>query len=153
MLFLPGSYAHRESGPRQPFTIIQMSSIQKVSVSIFHCRCGHCKRLAPTWDELAKVYNVEGSAVTIGKVCCTFTFNQKTCLNLFPPCTTFVVCLSPMLMFLGTVKPVLSGHSKRSPKIGFQDQLSLHVGQKYCTMLQGEHSAIFSTFIKLPFVF
>ena len=31
-----------------------------------------------------------------------------------------------------TVKPVLSGHSKRRPKIGFQDQLSLNAGQKYC---------------------
>ena len=41
--------------------------------------------------------------------------------------------------------------SKRS-KIGFQDQLSLHAGQKYCRMLQGEHSAILSTFTKLPFV-
>ena len=37
-------------------------------------------------------------------------------------------------------------------KIGFQDQLSLDAGQKYCRMLQGEHSAILSTFIKLPFV-
>ena len=38
--------------------------------------------------------------------------------------------------------------SKR-PKIGFQDQLSLNAGQKYCRM---QHSAILSTFIKLPFV-
>ena len=37
-------------------------------------------------------------------------------------------------------------------KIGFQDQLSLNAGQKYCRMLQEEHSAILSTFIKLPFV-
>ena len=37
--------------------------------------------------------------------------------------------------------------SKR-PKIGFQDQLSLNADQKYCRM----HSAIFLTFIKLPFV-
>ena len=37
-------------------------------------------------------------------------------------------------------------------KIGFQDQLSLNAGQKHCTMLQGEHSAILSTFIKLPYV-
>ena len=51
-----------------------------------------------------------------------------------------------------TVKPALSGHSKRRPKIVFQDQLSLNAGQKYCRMLQ-EHSAILSTFIKLPFVF
>ena len=32
--------------------------------------------------------------------------------------------------------------SKR-PKIGFQDQLSLNAGQKYCRMLQGEHSQYF----------
>ena len=41
--------------------------------------------------------------------------------------------------------------SKR-PKIGFQDQLSLNAGQKYCRMLQREHSAILFTFIKGPFV-
>ena len=41
--------------------------------------------------------------------------------------------------------------SKR-PNIGFQDQLSLNAGQKYCKMLQREHSAILLTFIKLPFV-
>ena len=51
----------------------------------------------------------------------------------------------------------------KRPKIGFQDQLSLNAGQKYCRMLplehsailltfKGEHSAILLTFIKLPFV-
>ena len=35
-----------------------------------------------------------------------------------------------------TVKPVLSGHSSREPKIGFQDRLWLNAGQKYCRMLQ-----------------
>ena len=37
---------------------------------------------------------------------------------------------------LHTVLPVLSGHSKRRPKIGFQDLLSLNAGQKYCRILQ-----------------
>ena len=37
-------------------------------------------------------------------------------------------------------------------KNGFQDQLSLNAGQKYCRMLQVEHSAIFLTCIKLPIV-
>ena len=46
-----------------------------------------------------------------------------------------------------TVKPVLRGHSKRTPKIGFQYRLPLNAGQKYCRMLQ----AILSTFNKLPF--
>ena len=41
--------------------------------------------------------------------------------------------------------------SKR-PKIGFQDQLSLNEGQKYCRMLPLGAFAILSTFIKLPFV-
>ena len=37
----------------------------------------------------------------------------------------------------------------KKTKIGFQDQLSLNAGQKYCRMLQGEHSAILWTFIKI----
>ena len=50
-----------------------------------------------------------------------------------------------------TVEPVLRDHSKKNKKNGFQIRLSLNAGQKYCRMLQGEHSAILSTFIKLPF--
>ena len=37
-------------------------------------------------------------------------------------------------------------------KNGFQDQSSLNAGQKYCRLLEGEHSAILLTFIKLPIV-
>ena len=48
-------------------------------------------------------------------------------------------------------KTCLKQPLSKSPKIGFQDQLSLNAGQKYCRMLQWEHSAILSTFIKLPF--
>ena len=40
----------------------------------------------------------------------------------------------------------------KKTNISFQDQLSLNAGQKYCIMLQREHSAILSSFIKLPFV-
>ena len=39
---------------------------------------------------------------------------------------------------------------KRRPKNDFQDQLSLNAGRKYCRMPTLEHSAILSTFIKLP---
>ena len=39
----------------------------------------------------------------------------------------------------------------KKTKIGFQDRLLLNGGQKYCRMLQGEHSAILLTVIKLPF--
>ena len=44
------------------------------------------------------------------------------------------------------VKPVLSDHSKK------KTNSLLNAGQKYCRMLQGEHSAILLAFIKLPFV-
>ena len=40
-------------------------------------------------------------------------------------------------------------------KNGFHDRLSLNTGQKYCRilpLLQREHSAMLSTFIKLPVV-
>ena len=40
----------------------------------------------------------------------------------------------------------------KGPKIGFQDQLSLYAGQKYCRILPLEHYVILSTYIKLPFV-
>ena len=39
---------------------------------------------------------------------------------------------------------------KRPLKNDLQDRLSLNAGQKYCRMLQREHSAILSTFIKVP---
>ena len=49
------------------------------------------------------------------------------------------------------VREMLEGHencislgeyTKKKIKIGFQDRLSLNAGQKYCRMLQREHSAI-----------
>ena len=49
-------------------------------------------------------------------------------------------------------KTCLKRSLSNRPKIGFEYQLSLNAGQKYCRMLQREHSAILSTFIKLPFV-
>ena len=55
---------------------------------------------------------------------------------------------------LNAVKPLLSDHSKKRQKIGFQDdyRLMLNASSKYCRMLQGEQSAVLSTFINLPFV-
>ena len=37
--------------------------------------------------------------------------------------------------------------------MGSQDQVSLNADRKYCRMLQGEHSAILWTCIKLPHSF
>ena len=52
-----------------------------------------------------------------------------------------------------TVKLCVKRPLSKGPKIGLQDQLLLNAGQKYCRMLQGEHSAILLTFInKLPCV-
>ena len=58
-------------------------------------------------------------------------------------------------MNIYTVKPVLSGHSKRRPKIVLEDRLSLNACQKYCRMLQESilQYNVLPTFIKLPFVF
>ena len=37
-------------------------------------------------------------------------------------------------------------------RFGLQEQLSRNAGQGYCRMLKVEHSAMHSTFIKLPIV-
>ena len=49
-------------------------------------------------------------------------------------------------------KTCLKRPLKKKTKIGFQDQLSFNAGQKYCRMLLKEHSAILSTFNKLPVI-
>ena len=54
-----------------------------------------------------------------------------------------------MAYFGHTKNSVLNGHPKGGPKIGFKYRISRNAGQKYCRMR--EHSAILSTFIKLPF--
>ena len=41
---------------------------------------------------------------------------------------------------------------KKKTKYWFSRPITFNAGQKYCRMLQGEHSAILSNFIKLPFV-
>ena len=48
-------------------------------------------------------------------------------------------------------KTCLKRPLKKNRKIGFQYPLMQNAGQKCCIMLQGEHSAILSTFIKQPF--
>ena len=53
---------------------------------------------------------------------------------------------------VNSTKTCLKRPLKKKTKIGFQDRFSLNAGQKYCRMLSLEHSAILSTFIKLPFV-
>ena len=57
-----------------------------------------------------------------------------------------------MVYLIKYSKTCLKRPLKKNIKIGFKDQLKLNAGQKYCRILQGEHSAIFSTFIKVPFV-
>ena len=73
---------------------------------------------------------------------------ELICSVIVQAITRIASCCFP---FHFLVKPALSGHSKRTPKIGFRYQLLLNAGQKYCRMLPLEHSAILLTFIKLPF--
>ena len=55
-------------------------------------------------------------------------------------------------IFSHTVKPMQKRPFSKRSKIGFQGQLSLNAGKNDCRILEVEHSAILSTFIKLPIV-
>ena len=57
-----------------------------------------------------------------------------------------------MELYLTYSKTCLKRPLKKVTIIVFEDRLTLNAGQKYCRMLQWEHFAILSTFIKLPFV-
>ena len=57
-----------------------------------------------------------------------------------------------MLIWVKYSKPVENWPLSKRFRIGFQSQLSLNAGQKYSRMLQGEHIAIYSTFVKQPFI-
>ena len=69
-----------------------------------------------------------------------------------PLCTLGVVWSAFTLSVQTYSKTCVKWPLSKRLKIGFHDQFSLNAGQKYCWMLQGEHSAILMTFIKLPFV-
>ena len=64
-----------------------------------------------------------------------------------------MVGLTVITMLITYSKICVKQPLSKRPKIGFQDQLLLNAGQKYCRMfLPLEHSAILLTFIKLPSV-
>ena len=57
-----------------------------------------------------------------------------------------------MVTMVNTVKPVYNGHGQNDQTLVSKTNyhLRLNAGQKYCIMLQGEHSEILLTCIKLP---
>ena len=76
--------------------------------------------------------------------------SDKHCLLTFFITTAFLSLNSCVRIKLYS-KTCLKWPLKKNTKVGFQYQLLLNAGQKYCRILQGEHSAILSAFIKLPF--
>ena len=67
--------------------------------------------------------------------------------------TIEAIIISPLLFFKKKYsKTCVKWPFSKRQKIGSQGQVSLGAVLKYCRMLQGEHSAILLTFIKLPFV-
>ena len=82
-------------------------------------------------------------------------WENLTCMHANNRYTDQTVHLRSLLCVFDIVKyskTCLKRPLSKRPKVCFQDKLSLNAGQKYCRMLQGEHSAILPTFIKLPFI-
>ena len=80
---------------------------------------------------------------------CTYNLQEENTQN--APRKLSLSLIPYRVGFIVSVKLVLSGHSKQKTKFGFHYRLSLNAGQNYCRTLQGEHSAILMTIIKLTF--
>lgn len=85
----PKSHDTEEVGVLQLTTDSFQHGIEKgvTLVKFFAPWCGHCKRMAPTWDELATKF-VGNHLVKIAKVDCTISDNKELCseqeVNGFP---------------------------------------------------------------------
>ncbi|XP_014672021.1 PREDICTED: thioredoxin domain-containing protein 5-like [Priapulus caudatus] len=85
-----------EEGPVKGLLILTKSKIEetiaegKFFIMFYAPWCGHCKRLTPTWNQLAEKYD-EDKDVTIAKIDCTA--NQ-------PICTQFKVSGYPTLIWM-----------------------------------------------------
>uniref|UniRef100_A0A0A9XS29 Thioredoxin domain-containing protein 5 n=1 Tax=Lygus hesperus TaxID=30085 RepID=A0A0A9XS29_LYGHE len=66
--------------------------------------CSHCKRLHPTWDELAEMLNTEESRITIAKVDCTVetTICSEQDITGYPTLKYFSVDKLEPVKFKGT---------------------------------------------------
>ena len=79
-----------------------------------------------------------------GRISCDCRMNLSQALK--------AVYFLTFIIWHGICKNLYKRATLKKTKNGFQNWLSLNAGQKNCWMLQGEHSAILSTFIKLPVV-
>ena len=89
---------------------------------------------------------------TIYSCICTFIDRHNGGKILFTCAILNVQVYTDMVAIMDS-KTCLKRPLKRRPRVGFQDRLSLTAGQKYCRMLQREHSAILSTCIKPTSIF
>ena len=124
--------------------INQSNEIGEKQYSVFGSRGGHISPL------MHVPFYIRPSVYSFVCLYTLFLFGKHTTTNDVPFnfCCFYSygirvpsVCLCSIKYTLYSRTCVKWPFAKRQ-KIGFQDQLSLHVDQTYCIMLQGEHSAI-----------
>ena len=87
----------------------------------------------------------------IGSDCCCSIFEQLASSPLSTGATDSFVEFSKQKIFTYPFPSKCIGICRRNGNLSSKQSV-VQWGQKYCRMLRGEHSAILSTFIKLPFV-
>ena len=120
--------------------------MHNVSIQIVYFLC-MSKALSPICSLKKSPAKLKKRNTCTSQLCFVFkavthilTYHEEYCLtSQYSPST---------YLYSFTVKPVLSGRSQNDQNLFLRPIIA--EGQKYCRMLQGEYSAIISTFIKLP---
>ena len=139
------SFIWIETPPEHKGLTVWLNITHWVHFCSFLTKCSECLQGTILWN-LINIHSKRFSGIQ------RFEFNPGFTIRYSSIGNCEIKVLRTYLEGQSYSKTCLKRPLKKDQKIDFQDRLLLNAGQKYCRMLQREHSAILSTFIKIALI-